>query len=86
MEKLIAISDLFEISLDELVLGRTQECGREVSDSSGFMSTLEEKVCTPDNKRKAKTALKVIAIIAGILIAVDVISMIIYFCVNGIPK
>lgn len=86
MEKLIAISDLFEISLDELVLGRTQECSKEESGRSGFMNTFEKKVCTPKNKKKAKKIFIIIGIIFGVMLTVDIISMIVYFCINGVPQ
>lgn len=86
MEKLIAISDLFEISLDELVLGRTQESAKEESGRTGFMNTFEEKVCTPKNRKKAKKIFIIIGIILGVMMAIDVISMIVYFCINGVPK
>lgn len=86
MEKLIAISDLFEISLDELVLGKTQPNDTQPQKQNSFINTLEEKVCTLRNKNRLLKVLKIIGIILGVLVAVDVISMIIYFCVNGVPK
>lgn len=42
-------------------------------------------VLTPDNKKKAKSALKVAGIIAGAILLIDVVSMIIYFILNGFP-
>ncbi len=86
MEKLIALSDLFEISLDELVLGKIQESAKEASGQSAFINSFEEKICTPKNKKKAKKVFIIIGIIFGAVLAVDVISMIVYFCVNGVPQ
>lgn len=84
-EKLVMISDYFEISLDELVLGKKQE--EAASGTSGGMSQiLEQKVFTEDNKKKTKKGLKIAGIVLAVLLAVDIISMIIYFIVYGTPK
>ncbi|MEE0264051.1 MAG: helix-turn-helix transcriptional regulator [Acutalibacteraceae bacterium] len=86
LEKLVAISDLFDVSLDSLVKGKEEEPQRaDEPVKSELISVLNEKVLTSENKVKAKNIVKIIAIIAGIVIAVDAISMIIYFAVNGVP-
>ena len=88
MEKLVAISDLFEISLDELVKGE----GPETSDSSEqnarseLYSDIKEHVLTEDNKKKAKKGLKIVGLIAGILILIDAASFLIYALLFGLPK
>ncbi len=76
MEKLIAISDLFEISLDELVMGKEASNKKEWA----------EKILTSDNKKKAKQGLKVVAIIFGVFVLIDIISMIVYFSLYGFPQ
>lgn len=81
MEKIILLSQIFEITLDELVLGKMEAPGKET-----FLTTLEEKALTPTNKKKAKQALKIAGIIVGILVAIDILSMIIYFFLYGIPS
>lgn len=86
MEKLIAISDLFDISMDELVLGKVQKVAERTTGNVDFLHACEEKICTPENKRIMKKGLKLIGILAGILLAIDVISMIVYFVVYGVPK
>lgn len=80
MEKLIAISDLFEISLDELVKGEKQETidTTEQIMRSELYSDIKEHVLTDDNKKKSKKILKVAGIIAGIVVLVDIISFIVY--------
>lgn len=84
MEKLIAISDLFEISLDELMLGKKPPTG--VSDKN-VASVLEEKVFTDNNKHKAKKLGKILFVIFGVLLAADILSLIIYLMLNGgFPK
>ena len=85
MEKLIAISDLFDVSLDNLVMGKEDDAQPPTSAKSEFATVLNEKVLTQNNKKKAKKILKIIAIIAGAVLAIDAISMIIYFAVNGFP-
>lgn len=86
MEKLIAISDLFEISLDELVMDKApKHIGKNISKSEN-VSELKEKVLTDNNKQKAKRVLKIVAIILGIIVLIDVISMIAYFSLYGFPQ
>ncbi len=81
MEKLVAISDLFGISLDELVVGKeTKEDMKEEPTQS------IPKINTSGNKRIAEKALKMIGIFAAVFITVDIISMIVYFLVYGVPK
>ena len=82
MEKLAAMSELFDVSLDQQVLGKEAPQG-EIPAKSELVSIINEKVLTPDNKKKAKSALKIAAIIAGIVLFIDAVTMIIYLLVNG---
>ena len=84
MEKLIAMSDLFDVSLDKLVMGKENEKSQDAQKSE-FVATLNEKVLTDKNKKKAKSIIKTIAIIAGIVLAIDAISMIVFFAISGFP-
>ena len=84
MEKLIAMSDLFDVSLDKLVMGKEEEKGQEAQKSE-FVTVINEKVLTDKNKKKAKSVLKIIAIIAGIVFAIDAISVIVFFAICGFP-
>lgn len=86
MEKLIAISDLFGISLDELVMDKAPVKTEEVSAKSELVSELTEKVLTDDNRKKAKKGLKIAAYIVGALLLIDAISMIVYFSLYGFPQ
>ena len=81
MEKLIAISDLFEVSLDELVKGEAPK----QSESSGLYADIRQNVLTDDNKKKAKRTLKLAGIIAGIILLIDIISFVVYVIVFGLP-
>ena len=84
MEKLIAMSDLFDVSLDKLVMGKEDE-KRHDTPKSELVTAINEKVLTDKNKKKAKSILKTIAIIAGVVFAIDAISMLIFFAINGFP-
>lgn len=86
MEKLIALSDLFEISLDELVLDKIPARAGEASRAAEISGGLARKVLTDDNKRKVKRGLQIAAIVFGILVLIDVISMIVYFGLYGFPQ
>ena len=86
MEKPIAISDLFEISLDELVMDKASAHIKQNAVKSELLSELKEKVLTDENKKKAKKGLKIAGIILGILVLVDIISMIVYFFMYGFPQ
>jgi len=86
MEKLVTISDLFEISLDELVMDKTPIHIGENTTKSEIVSELKEKVLTDENKQRAKRGLKIAAIILGIIVLIDVISMIVYFSLCGFPQ
>ena len=85
MEKLIAMSDLFDVSLDKLVMGKEDEKCHDAPKSE-LVTAINEKVLTDKNKKKAKSILKTIAIIAGVVFAVDAISMLIFFAINGFPQ
>jgi transcriptional regulator with XRE-family HTH domain len=87
MEKLIAISDLFEISLDELVKGETPKQS-DVSEQvvkSEFYSDIKEHVLTDDNKAKARKGLKIAGIVVAVIVLIDVISFMVYAIMFGLP-
>ena len=91
MEKLIAISDLFGISLDELVLDKTSEPSSAAQSAkpdiySEIKTDIKEKVLTDSNRKKAKKVLKIAGIILGAILAIDIISFVIYVVLNGFPK
>lgn len=88
MEKLVAISDLFGVSLDELVLDKAPEKA-EASEQivrSELYSDIKKHVLTEENKKKTKKGLKIAAIIIGVILAVDLISFIVYVILYGLPK
>lgn len=86
MEKLVALSDLFEISLDELVMDKIPSHAGEMSTKSEIVNVLNEKVLTDENKQKAKRGLKIAGVVFGVILLIDIISMIVYFSLYGFPQ
>lgn len=87
MEKLVAISDLFEISLDELVLDKAPAREEPLPQRPSAADELLQKVITDDNKKKAKKGLKIAAVVLGAVLLIDMLSMVVYVIVNGgFPK
>ena len=87
MEKLIAISDLFGISLDELVLDKAPEpAPAPQTAKSELYADIKEKVLTEDNGKKVRKGLKIAGIVLGAVMLVDIISFVIYVILNGFPK
>ncbi|PWJ13518.1 helix-turn-helix domain-containing protein [Ruminococcus flavefaciens] len=87
MEKLIAISDLFGISLDELVLDKAPEpAPAPQTVKSELYADIKEKVLTEDNGKKVRKGLKIAGIVLGAVMLVDIISFVIYVILNGFPK
>ena len=88
MDNLVSISELFGVSLDELVLDKTPE--KEQSSvqvvRSELYSDIKEHVLTDDNKKKAKKGLKIAGIALGVFLLIDVISLVVYVLINGFPK
>ena len=87
MEKLVAISDLFEVSLDELIKDEKQkpDNSSEQIVKSEFYSDIKEYVLTKENKNKAKKGLKIAGIVAGAIVLIDLISFVIYVIMFGFP-
>ena len=87
MEKLVAISDLFEVSLDELIKNEKPkpEGPSEQIVKSEFYSDVKKHVLTEDNKKKAKKGLKIAGIIAGVIVLIDLISFVVYVIMFGFP-
>jgi len=77
MEKLAAISELFQVSLEELVLDKVPEKAPEKPAKSELYSDIKEKVLTEDNRKKAKKGLKIAAIVLGALVIADIVSFIV---------
>lgn len=86
MEKMIALSNYFDITLDELVLGRKPFSFEEKKEETAVTKIRNSKVFTQENQKKIRKGLKITGIIAVIILSIDIISMIIYFVINGVPQ
>lgn len=84
MEKLIAISDLFHVSLDELVKGETVTSNVETQENVN--KKISEIKLSDESRVRAKKIMKWVAIVLGVFVTIDVISFIIYVCAYGLPK
>ena len=87
-EKLIELGKFFECSMDYLLKDDvTEKTDTSVSESTfnEKVTEISKKVMTDKNKGKAKKILKIIGIILAVFLMVDIISMILYFCVLGTP-
>ena len=87
-DKLIELGKLFDCSMDYLLKDDvTEKTDTSVSESTfnEKVTEISKKVMTDKNKGKAKKILKIIGIILAVFLVVDIISMILYFCVLGTP-
>ncbi len=85
-EKLIELGKLFDCSMDYLLKEEVTE--KDDVQASGFTEKVEQisrKIMTEKNKGKAKKILKIIGILFAVLLAIDILSMILYFSVLGAP-
>lgn len=88
MDNLVSISELFGVSLDELVLDKTPEQEQPSVQvvRSELYSDIKEHVLTDANRKKAKKGLKIAGIALGVFLLIDVISLVVYVLINGFPK
>ena len=82
LDKVVIMSDIFEVTTDYLLKGIEPV---RTPDHKTMSDVIDQKVLTKKNGTRAKTILKWVLIGAGAVITIDLISMIIYFIVNGFP-
>lgn len=85
-DKLIELGKLFDCSMDYLLKEEVTE--KSGVQANGFTERVEEiskKVMSDKNKGRARRILKIIGIALAAALAIDIISMILYFCVFGTP-
>ena len=79
-EKLIKLGELFHCSMDYLLKETVEEKDGISLDEDGKRERTEK------NKRRAKKALKIGGIVFAVLLAIDIISFIVYVSVRGLPQ
>ena len=85
-DKLIELGKLFDCSMDYLLKEEvTEKSGAQTSDFTEKIKEISRNVMTEKNSRKAKGILKIIGIILAAALTIDIISMILYFLVQGTP-
>ena len=85
-DKLIGLGKLFDCSMDYLLKEEvTEKSGAQTSDFTEKIKEISRNVMTEKNNRKAKGILKIIGIILAAALTIDIISMILYFLVQGTP-
>ena len=85
-DKLIELGKLFDCSMDYLLKEEvTEKSGAQTSDFTEKIKEISRNVMTEKNNRKAKGILKFIGIILAAALTIDIISMILYFLVQGTP-
>ena len=82
LDKVVIMSDIFEVTTDYLLKGIEPV---KTDDHKTKADVVDQKILTEKNGNRAKTALKWFLIGFGILLGIDLISMLIYFLINGLP-
>lgn len=84
LEKLIALGDFFEISLDELVMDvKAKESTKTEPLVMNRFETIIDSIDRENVKMYTKKISKIVLIIMILILAIDLISMIVYFILNG---
>lgn len=81
-EKLIELGKIFDCSMDYLLKEDVME---KDGAQNSILTEISKKAITPENKVKSKKILKIIGIILGVVLAIDIVSMILYFYFLGFP-
>ena len=82
IDKIVTLSEIFDVTTDYLLKGIEPV---EVKDHKTMADVIDQKALTEKNGKRAKSILKWVLIILGAILAIDAISMLIYFLINGFP-
>ena len=86
-DKLIELGNLFDCSMDYLLKDDiTEKTGVKEAKFTQKIDEQIKKAMTDKNKAKIKKILKIIGIIFGIILTIDVISIIVFFLILGTPQ
>lgn len=81
-DKLIELGKLFDCSMDYLLKEEVTEKG---DTQASIFTEISKKAANPKNKDTAKKILKIAGIILAAVLAIDIVSLIFYFCIIGTP-
>ncbi len=82
LDKVIILSEIFDVTTDYLLRGIEPA---ESNDHKTMADVVDSKLLTEKNSKRAKSILKWVLIGLGALLAIDFVSMLIYFLINGFP-
>ena len=82
LDKVVIMSDIFEVTTDYLLKGIEPV---KTEDHKTMADVIDQKILTQKNGKRVKTAIKWFLIGFGVLLGIDLISMLIYFLINGFP-
>ena len=82
LDKVVILSEIFDVTTDYLLKGIEPV---ETNDHKTMADVIDQKILTEKNERRTKSILKWVLIVFGAFLAIDLISMIIYFIINGFP-
>lgn len=82
LDKVIILSEIFDVTTDYLLRGIEPV---ENNDHKTMADVVDSKILTEKNSKRAKSILKWVLIGLGALFAIDFVSMLIYFLINGFP-
>jgi transcriptional regulator with XRE-family HTH domain len=82
LDKVVILSEIFDVTTDYLLKGIEPV---ETTDHKTMADVVDQKILTEKNGKRAKSILKWVLIVLGAFLAIDFISMLIYFLVNGFP-
>ena len=82
LDKVIILSEIFDVTTDYLLKGIEPV---ETNDHKTMADVVDQKILTEKNGKRAKGILRWVLIVFAVLLAVDFISMLIYFLINGFP-
>ena len=82
LDKVVILSEIFDVTTDYLLKGIEPV---ETNDHKTMADVVDQKILTEKNSKRAKNIFKWVLIGLGALLAIDFISMLIYFLINGFP-
>lgn len=82
LDKVVILSEIFDVTTDYLLKGIEPV---ETNDHKTMADVVDQKILTEKNSKRAKNIFKWVLIGLGVLLAIDFISMLIYFLINGFP-